>query len=90
MALPHGQTKGRQMNLNTVLLAIVIGLGTWGLRSINGVQADVASIKVFEQAEKERTDSLALDIKSHDDRLRVLEMMPHGPPPYRRGTEGAN
>jgi hypothetical protein len=86
MTLPHGQPRERQFNFNTILLSIVMGCAIWTTRSMVDAQADIASIKTFQQGEKERTDELANNQRDDEHRLRELEMMPHGPMPMRRGA----
>jgi hypothetical protein len=75
------QPRERQMNFNTLLLSIVMGLAIWTVHSMVQAQNDIASIKAYEQGEKERTDSLAETVHNQDDRIRELEM--RRPPPMR-------
>jgi hypothetical protein len=78
------------MNFNTLLLSIIMGIAIWTVHSQVDTQADIKGIQVFEQGEKERTDELAATQKEDEGRLRELEMMPHGPPAFRRSAEGPN
>jgi hypothetical protein len=90
MTLPHGQPRERQFNINTILISVVMGCAIWTTHSMVEAQADIASIKTFQQGEKERMDDLASTQRDDDRRLRELEMAPHGPPPYRRSVDGSN
>jgi hypothetical protein len=74
MNTPEVRMNKDRFNFNTLLLAILLGLGGWGLVSINAAASAQASMAAKLDAYKEQQSRVDTDMRDYRLRLAAIEL----------------